>query len=130
MSNYIYGDFVSILNNAKRQHFKFIKVRNTNKILSTLKILYELNIIKDFFILDHKEIIVNLKYNKRRGIFKNLKLISTPGKKVYVDLIKLAKLKDKSNCSFYIISTNKGLKTDFECYINKLCGQILLKIEL
>jgi len=130
MRNYIYADFIARLNNAKRQYFKFIKVNNTSKVLATLVILHNLGIIHDFMFVDDRTILVNLKYYKRRSVFKKLKLVSTPGKRVYVDLVRLAKLKDKSNCSFYIISTNQGLKTDFDCYIQKLCGEILLKIEL
>ena len=130
MRNFVYADFIARLNNAKRQYFKFIKVNNTNKILAILRILQDLGIVHNLMFVDHRIILVNLKYSKRRSVFKKLKLVSTPGKRVYVDLIKLAKLKDKSNCSFYIISTPKGLKTDFECYVQKLCGEILLKIEL
>jgi ribosomal protein S8 len=130
MRNYIYADFITRLNNAKRQHFKFTKVDNSNKILATLKIFYDLGIIANFGFFDNRTILVNLKSHRRRSVFRKLKLISTPGKRVYVDLVRLAKLKDKSNCSFYIISTNQGLKTDFECYMEKLCGEVLLKIEL
>jgi ribosomal protein S8 len=130
MRNFIFADFVSRLNNAKIQHFKLIKVNNSNKILETLKLLVKLNIIGNFTILDDKFILIDLKMIFRRGTFKKLKLVSTPGRRVYVNLIRLAKLKDKSNCSFYIISTPKGLKTDFECTVEKLCGEVLLKVIL
>jgi ribosomal protein S8 len=102
---------------------------NSNKIIETLKILYQLGIIKDFEIKDDY-IMIFLKYNKGRTIFKKLKVISLPSKRVYVDLIKLAKLKDKSGGSFYILSTGKGLRTDFECLLLKMGGEVLLKVEL
>jgi ribosomal protein S8 len=130
VNSYVYADFIARLNNAKSQKFEYIKVNNSNKILETVKILYALGLIKGFTLLDYKTILIYMKYYRKRGVYKKLKLVSTPGKRVYVDLIKMAKLKDKSNCSFFIISTNQGLKTDFECYVQKLCGEILLKIEL
>ena len=101
-----------------------------NKIVKTLEILHELGIIKSFSFLDERTIQVNLKFVGRRVIFKKLKVISLPSKKVYVDIIRLSKLKDKSNCSFYILSTSKGMLTDFECIINHVAGEVLLKVEL
>jgi small subunit ribosomal protein S8 len=130
MINCPYADFIARLNNARRQHFKKAYVNNTNKVLKTLEILCELGIIKSYSLINGRTIEVELKFVGRRVVFKKLKIVSLPSKKIYVDIIRLSKLKDKSNCSFYILSTTKGILTDFECIINNVAGEVLLKVEL
>jgi ribosomal protein S8 len=130
MQSYVYSDFISTLNNARRQHFQFILVKNNNKILETLRIFLELNVITSFTIIDDKNIKVYLKYLHRRCVFKDLKLISLPSKRIFVNLVTLYKLKENSNTCFFIISTNQGLKTDFECIFDRLSGEVLLKVNL
>lgn len=129
MVNFVFGDFVANLNNAKRQHVTSINVRNTKLVKKTLILMYEIGMLRDINVFDGKNIEVFLKYNKRRCVFSKIKLISVPSKRVYIDLINLIKLKDKSNCSIYIISTSQGLKTDFECLMSNISGELLLKIE-
>ena len=55
--------------------------------------------------------------------------MSKPGNRNYVTLIELKKLKE-DDTAIYLISTNKGLKTDLECLLLKLAGEVILKIEL
>lgn len=130
MTNFLFGDFISCLNNAKRLHLKTINIRNTKLNLNLLIILKKMGLIRGFKFLDNIYIEVVLKYINNSLIFKNLKVLSIPSKRIYIDLIKLKKLKDKSNTSIYIISTNKGLKVDLECILENLAGELLLKIEL
>jgi ribosomal protein S8 len=130
MTNFVFGDFVSNLNNGRRQHLVSINVRNTSLVKEVLALMMQLGLLRSINILDNRHIEVFFKYYQRRCVFSNIKLISIPSRRVYIDLVKLAKLKDKSNCSIYILSTNKGIKTDFECLFDKVSGELLLKIEL
>jgi ribosomal protein S8 len=130
MVNFVFGDFIARLNNAKRLHAKSIRVLNTRLSLNTLIVLKRIGLIRGFNFIDNRELEVMLKYVNSRMVYKNFKLISVPSKKIYVDLVKLKKLKDKTHASIFIISTNKGLKTDFECLLYKLTGELLIKIEL
>jgi ribosomal protein S8 len=91
--------------------------------------MYQLGLLRDVTIVDSTRIEVFLKYIRRECAFKHIKLISVPGKRVYISLVRLSKLKEKSNASMYIISTSEGLKTDYECILSKLSGELLLKIE-
>jgi ribosomal protein S8 len=63
-------------------------------------------------------------------VFFDVKLISTPGKKVYWSLNKLSLKYNLNNFGgFYIISTSKGLITSHNCLLgNNLSGKILLKV--
>ena len=73
---------------------------------------------------------VYLKYYKNKPVFFDVKLISTPGKKVYWSLNKLSlKYNLNSFCGFYVISTSKGLVTSNLCLLGKnISGKVLLKV--
>ena len=59
-----------------------------------------------------------------------MKLVSTPGKKVYWSLNRLSlNYNINSFAGFYIISTSKGLFTSNTCLLGKnISGKILLKV--
>jgi ribosomal protein S8 len=130
MINFLFGDFLTRLNNAKRLRSKSINVANTKLNLKTLILLKRIGIIRGLYFIDNNKLEVMLKYVNNRVVFRKLELVSVPSRKVYVDLIKLKKLKDKNNAYIFVVSTNKGLKTDFECLLNKLSGELLFRIEL
>jgi ribosomal protein S8 len=130
MVNFVLGDFIARLNIAKQQHLKSIYVPNTKLVREFLALFIELGIIRNFERIDNRSVEVTLKYKKRRPVFKKLKLVSTPSKNVYVDLIKLAKLRDRSSACIYILSTTEGLKMDFDCLFLRISGKVMIKIVL
>jgi ribosomal protein S8 len=130
MINFLFGDFITRLNNAKRLRSKSINIINSKLNLKTLILFKKIGIIRGFHFLGNNELEVILKYVKNEVVFKKLELVSVPSRRVYVDLVKLKKLKDRTNAYIFIVSTNRGLKTDFECLLGKLSGELLLKIEL
>ncbi|SRR6266498_820918 len=129
MVNFILGDFVARINNAKRQHFNSICVPNSKIVKKVIELMLSLGILRNMHYENSKNFEIFLKYNKRRCVFKHLKLISVPSRRVYIDLVDLARLKNKTFTCIYILSTNYGLKTDFECLLEKISGELLLKIE-
>jgi len=129
MSNYIIGDLISRLRVALNGHLSRIKVLNSKISLNILAIFYENGLICGYQI-ENQFIMVYLKYYKNLPVFLNIKLISTPGKKVYWSLDQLTLKQNKRNFNgFYIISTSKGLITSNSCILGKnICGKILLKV--
>lgn len=123
-------DFITKLNNAKRWRYKSIDIDNSNLNITLIKIFYKLGILKGFHYINKETIEVLLKYKRSRCVFKQIQLVSKPSKPIFVDLIGLQRLKDKSNTSFYILSTTDGILFDYECFYKKLSGKILLKIVL
>lgn len=83
MSNYILGDLISRLKVASKGHFKTIKVLNTKFSIQLLHIFYVHGLINGYRVIGLNQIIVILKYYQNKPIFFDVKLISTPGKKVY-----------------------------------------------
>lgn len=128
--NFVLGDFLARLNNAKKQHLISIYVQNTRLVKDILLVLVNLGIIRDIILIDDRYIEVFLKYYKRRCVFKRFKLVSLPSRRVFIDLIKLLKLKNTKSGYIYILSTNEGIKTDFECIYGKISGEVLFRIEI
>ena len=129
MSNYIIGDLISRLKVGSKAHLISIRVLNTKISIKILDIFYENGLIRGYQI-NTNSIMVFLKYYKNRPVFFDVKLISTPGKKIYWSLNKLSLKYNLNNfCGFYIISTSKGLVTSHTCLLGKgLSGKILLKV--
>jgi len=87
--------FCARLNVAKANRFKSIKVPNIRINLNLLNLFYELGIISGFFIDEENFIEVFLKYKKSNTIFKKIVYFSKPSKKIFVNLLKLYKIKKK-----------------------------------
>lgn len=126
------ADFVSRLNIAKAGRLKSIYVKNTSLNIELLYMFVEFGIIYNFKVCldDDLKIEVFLRFGYGFGAFKKLKLISKPSKKVYVNAIKLSKIKGRSSSSFFIISTSRGLLFDHECLYFNSGGKILIQIIL
>lgn len=127
-SNYILSDLISRLNVASKNRLRSIKVLNTKLSRNVLCILYKNGLIIRFFI-ELEYIYVFLKYHQNECVC-NLKVISKPSKRVYVNLHKLSLLYNNNSFSgFYILSTSKGLITSNDCLLFKhKGGELLLKV--
>jgi ribosomal protein S8 len=130
MYNYTLSDFISRLNIAKRKHLKTIIIKPSNLIFSLLKIFEELGIIRGYSLLDNYKIEVYLKYHSSRCAFQNLIVVSKPSKRIYVNMLKLYKMKEFYASNILILSTDKGLMLDVNCLKYKKGGLVLLRIIL
>lgn len=118
------------LNFAKRGHYKTIKIKYTKFLLSLIELLEDLGIIRGFILNKYDDNIkIFMKY-KRGGqcIFFEIKQISKSSKRIYVTLLGLYKLKNRTSKVVYILSTSKGIMIDSECLRNRLGGEVLFKV--
>jgi len=130
MYNYTLSDFISRLNVAKRKHLKTIIINPSNLVLSLLKIFEEVGIIRGYTLLDNYKIEVYLKYYNSRCAFSNLIVISKPSKRIYVDMLRLHKMKEFYASNMLVLSTDKGFELDVDCLKNRRGGLVLLRIIL
>lgn len=111
---------INILNKKNKIILKNLKI---NKNL--LKILIKLNIIK-YIILKNNNIIIYLNFfKKNKSIFK----LKNTFKKTSLKIIKYKNLKkiNKKN-NILILSTNKGLITNYDAMKKKIGGLIILHL--
>jgi small subunit ribosomal protein S8 len=103
-------------------------VQNSKLCLNVLTVLYKLGYIRGYIIKDKKNVVVLLKYINNKPTIRNINVISTPGRRKYIDYKTLqSELKKKDN-GFFILSTSKGIITDEESLMFNIGGEVLLKI--
>jgi len=128
MNNYTISDFISKLNIARRGRLKTIIVRPSRMVFELLKIFENLGIIRGYYIIDESCVEIMLKYQHSKCVFTNIKVVSTPSRRLYANLLKLYKIKDRHPSEIFILSTCYGLKLDIDCLKDRQGGLILLRI--
>jgi small subunit ribosomal protein S8 len=115
-------NLTSTLKNAIKCNKKFIFFPKNVFCLQFLKLMFEegfISSVKD--INSGKFLKVQLKYNLNGNpSFKEIKLLSTPGKTVFLSYQQLTKLNE--GVGVFFISTNEGLLTNDYCLKRKIGG--------
>ena len=108
---------------AKKENVDIPASKSTKSILEILK---NENYIDNFKNIDDKKqgkIRVYLKYVSGISALRNLQRISKPGRRIYVKKDKIPSvLRDKG---LAIVSTSKGIMTNFEAKTSHLGGEII-----
>jgi small subunit ribosomal protein S8 len=133
MVNYWLADLVVRLKVAARGHLRTIKVKNTKLTFKVLVMLYKLGIISGFKnVGEGIELLVYLKYYKNRCCFYDIKLVSKPGRRVYMSKGELSvRFNSRSLAGFYIISSPIGLVTSNDVLLGSApSGEILFEVKV
>jgi small subunit ribosomal protein S8 len=128
MPNYTISDFISKLNVARKNRSKTIMTKPYRIVFELLAILESLGAIRGYHVVDDNSIEVVLKYDRTKMAFTDIKVVSTPGRRIYVSILELYKLKDRYPSEIFVLSTSEGLKLDIDCLRERLGGLVLLKI--
>jgi small subunit ribosomal protein S8 len=120
----LFADFITRLRNSQTvKKNKFVS-RKTNKNLSFSKALLKSGYIKGIEKHDKYNFNVLLKYNHSGlPVIRSIKLISKPGKRVYMSKKELSQHVSSSFDIF--LTTNKGILTHVEALKLNLGGEIL-----
>ena len=125
-------DSILRIKNGYRSHRQKITIKNSKRSLELLKILRNEGFILGFS-LQGQSIEVNLKYFQDKPLVRDIKYSSPLNAKNYISLKRLRELcnntlKRTNGLTLHILSTSKGLLTDYQCIKNKVGGQLLVKI--
>lgn len=124
ITNYSVGDFLIRIKNAAIAKKKYVVAIKSNEIEMVAKCLKKMGYLDD--VVDEKEKIkVQLSFKNKRPIVTNIKLVSKPGRRVY---IKVVDLLNKRGPSFYILSTPKGIISSQEAKKLGVGGEVLAEI--
>ncbi|MDV3198131.1 MAG: 30S ribosomal protein S8 [Vigna little leaf phytoplasma] len=118
----IIADLLTRIRNANQMYYTKLSVPSSKFKMNILKIIKKEGFIKDFHLdKDGKNILIYLKYteNKER-VIRGLKRVSK-----YVSVKKIPKV---ANFGIAIISTSKGLLTNYEALERKIGGEVLAYI--
>jgi len=118
----------SLLKNAINSNKKFILLPKSALCFSFLKLLFLEGFISSVVELESGKILkVFLKYHSDGSpCFKDIKLLSTPGKNQYLAYSQITSL--SHGVGVFIISTTEGLLTNQACLRRKLGGTALCYI--
>ena len=118
-------NLTSKLKNAVRSNQRYIYLPNTSLSLEFLKLLFVEGLISGVTKIESdKSLKVFIKYNSNGSpSFKEIKLLSTPGKMFYLSYKQIAKLSE--GVGLFIISTKEGLLTNHLCLKRKIGGAAL-----
>lgn len=105
-----------------------VVIQNSKICVQVLSILYRLGYIRGFTIRDKKSIVVLLKYINNKPIIRNINVVSTPGRRIYLNYKRIESELKKKDSGFLILSTSKGIITDEETVMFNVGGEALIKV--
>ncbi|MCK4892403.1 MAG: 30S ribosomal protein S8 [Calditrichia bacterium] len=121
------ADFLTRIRNAIQAGHRRVDVPASNVKKRMAEILYEQKFIRNYIIIDDGKqgtIRIFLKFDSEgNSIINNLKRVSTPGRRYYVDTIHLPRV--KNNMGIAMISTSKGILTERQAKRENVGGEVL-----
>jgi len=121
----------SVLGNIRSGYQRRINVTSHVKSDEVLNLLNKLTCHGFIYGYNNNNHLVKiyLKYNRNFEIIKNFKIYSTPGRKVFVSVYKLKSLVYLFPTAWFLLSTDKGLKTHQEAIDLNMGGELLFSIQ-
>ena len=123
------SDMLTRIRNASMAGLRVVEMPASKLRREIAKILVNQNFIEKFVILDDGKqgwMKVLLRYTEGQPAIQGLERVSTPGRRTYSGSGGLPKV--KNGLGVAIVSTSKGLLTDYECRARRVGGEILCKV--
>jgi len=129
------ADAITKIRNAYQANHKTVTVNHSNIVEAVIKILADENFINSYELVGRnvskkiyrEKIFINLRYtNNGKPVMKNIKKISSPGLRIYVNSQKIPSVYNNTGCA--ILSTNQGVMTDRDARNNKIGGEYICKV--
>ncbi len=126
--NYSIGDLIIRIKNGYMSHKETILSPHSKFRVEILTKLKNLGYIKDFEVTKdkNKRIIIDLSYVDSVGAMTDVKIFSTPGRRLYSTVKKIKPV--LGGLGVGIVSTSKGILTDKEAKKQKIGGEFLFEI--
>lgn len=123
------SDFLTRIRNASRAGHKTVTAPASKLKIAIARILKDQGFIADYAIIEDKvqnQIKVTLKYYNREPAIREMKRISKPGRRIYVSVDNLPRI--KNGLGIAIISTSKGVLTDKDAKKFNVGGEFICSI--
>ena len=115
------------LKNASLLNKEFVYLNFDLKYFEILKVLYKEGFIQGYQIdKDNYQIVVYLRFFQNKFVIDRLKFLSVPSSHRFLSYSELCMISNKK--TFILLSTNKGLRTIYECKKLKIGGKLLFLI--
>jgi small subunit ribosomal protein S8 len=124
------GDLLTRIRNGQTRGLSKIKSPNSRLRTRLLDVLQAEGFIRGYAELEFKggkkELEIELKYHEGRPVIRELKRVSTPGRRVYAGVGELKPHRNGLGVS--IVSTSMGLMTDTNAREKNVGGEVLCKV--
>lgn len=125
--NYLVSDILIRIKNSYRAGHRELTVPYSKIVYSLCKILTSEGFIEKAEVeKDKKKVLLKLKFNKRKPAMTDLRVVSKPSLRIYVNRKKIPRV--LGNLGIAIVSTSKGLMTGREARKKSLGGELLCEI--
>jgi small subunit ribosomal protein S8 len=123
------GDLLSRIRNGQMRRKSKISSPNSQLRIRLLNVLQEEGYIRGYAEVEvkgHRELEIELKYHEGQPVIRELKRISTPGRRVYSSVADLKPHRQGLGVS--ILSTPQGLMTDTSAREKNVGGEVLCQV--
>jgi small subunit ribosomal protein S8 len=123
------GDLITRIRNGQLRRKSKISSPNSQLRIRLLNVLQEEGFIRGYAEVEvkgHRELEIELKYHEGQPVIRELKRISTPGRRVYSSVKDLKP--HRSGLGMSIISTPQGLMTDTAAREKNVGGEVLCQV--
>ena len=121
-------DMIARIQNGQQSRKLEIFIIKTKLCLKILDILKNEGYIRDYY-ENGKFIKVLLKYSKDKPVITKIRAVLPNYKNTYLSIKLLRELRSRNNdLSSLILSTPKGILTDYNCILNNTGGRILIEV--
>ena len=124
------GDMLTRIRNAQMRGKQFVITPNSKLRAWVLDVLKSEGYIKSYDIeksVTGTDIIkVSLKYFDGEPVIKELKRVSTPGRRVYLGVDNLPKV--RQGLGVAVVSTSKGIMSDTQARQSRVGGEVLCTV--
>lgn len=125
MTNYQVGDFLIRLKNASMAGLKEVVFPKTNLVVSVAKTLEKEGFLDKVEIDKEGNLTAKLSIFSKKPVLKNVKIVSKPGLRIYVNVDEIEKMKTPETL---VISTPKGVMSGMEAKKKRLGGELIAKV--
>ena len=125
------GDLLARIRNGQLRGTSKIKSPNSRLRASVLDVLQQEGYIRGYAEVEfkdtgRKELEIELKYHEGRPVIRELKRVSTPGRRVYASVKEL--LPHRQGLGVSIVSTPQGVMTDSTAREKNVGGEVLCQV--
>lgn len=122
--NYPVGDFLIKVKNAAMAGNKTLAVSSNNQIVAIAESLKKSGYF-DSVTKDGRNLTITLSFKDKKPLLTNLKLVTKPGKRVYMGADEIG---SKRGPSQFIISTPKGIMSTREALKARTGGEVIAEL--
>ena len=124
------GDLLARIRNGQLRGLAKIKSPNSRLRIRVLDVLQAEGFIRGYAEMEFKsggrEIEIELKYHEGRPVIRELKRVSTPGRRVYAGVEELKP--HRQGLGLSIVSTPQGVMTDATAREKNVGGEVLCQV--